>query len=241
LNIFVTPGEVFEEVKASPSTASNWLLPGVIYGVLAAIAALMVLIQPALIQQTREQQAKVFDKMVKQGKITREQADQNIEAAQKIAGPIMKGSAVFGGLVSSFVQIIWWGFLLWLIARFGLKSQVDFTKTLEIAGLASGIAILDTAIKALLVVILSSPFASMSLVLLISNPTANNKWVGLAGLANPLIIWLLIVRAIGLAKLTGVPTGKAAAWVFPVWLVTSGGAVLLALAAQALGEAMINK
>jgi hypothetical protein len=232
---------VFEEVKVSPSTVNNWLLPGVIYGVLAGIAALLILMQPALIQQTRDQQSKMFDKMIKQGKMTREQADRNIEAAEKFTGPFVKGSAVFGGLVSSFIQIIWWGFLLWLIARFGLKTHVDFAKTLEVAGLASGIAILDTVVRTLLIVILGNPFASVSLVLLISNPTADNKWVGLAGLANPLIIWLLTVRAIGLAKLAGVSTGKAAAWVFPIWLVTSGGAVLLGLALQALGQAMINR
>src|SRR5262249_9222174 len=127
---------------------------------------------------------------------------------EKFIGPIMRGSAAFGGLVGSFVQIIWWGFLLWLIARFGLKTQLDFPKTLEIAGLASGIAILDTVVRTLLIVILSNPFASVSLVLLIQNPTYDNKWVGLAALANPLIIWLLTVRAIGLAKLTGVSTGK---------------------------------
>lgn len=27
LNVFVTPGEVFEEVKASPPASSNWLVP----------------------------------------------------------------------------------------------------------------------------------------------------------------------------------------------------------------------
>jgi Yip1 domain len=241
LNIFVTPGEVFEEVSVRPSAPKNWLVPGVIYGFIGAIAAVLVISHPAILQQARDQQAKMMDEMVKQGKMTRERAEQDTEAVEKITGPIMKGSAMFGGLVSGFIQIIWWAFLLWLIGRFGLKAQLDFSKTLEVVGLASGIAILDTTLRTLLIVILGNPFASLSLVLLIPNPRPDNHWLGLSALVNPLTFWLLAVRSIGLAKLTGVPAGKAAAWVFPVWLLTSGGAAVLGLGAQILAQKMIAK
>jgi len=240
-NIFVTPGEVFDEVKVRPSAAHNWLVPGAIYGVLAAIAAVLIMSQPALLQQTRDQQAKMMDEMVKQGKMTREQAEQRFEAAEKFTGPIIKASAAFGGLTASFIQIIWWGFLLWLIGRFCFKTQIEFTKTLEVAGLACGISILDTVVRTLLVVLLNNPFASLSLVLLIPHPTTDNKFVGLAGMVNPLIFWLLTVRAMGLARLSGVSTGRAVAWVFPIWLLTMGSFVVLGIALQALAKSIMPK
>jgi hypothetical protein len=241
LNIFVTPGEVFDEVRVQPSTSNNWVVPGLIYGLLGAIAAVLILAQPSLIQQTRNQQAKAMDDMVKRGKMTREQAERSLDTVDKITGPIMKASGAFGGLTASFITILWWGFLMWLIARFAFKTQLDFSKAMEVAGLACGISILDTIIKTLLIVILSNPFASLSLVLLIPNPTPENKFLGLAAMANPLIFWLLAVRSIGLARLTGVSTARAAAWVFPIWLLTTGAFVALGIIGQTLAQSLTPK
>ncbi len=42
LNVFAAPGEVFEEVKATPPSVANWLVPVIIYAVVGAISVCMV-------------------------------------------------------------------------------------------------------------------------------------------------------------------------------------------------------
>ena len=67
LNIFATPGDVFEEVKAALPSVGNWLVPVIIYGLMTAVASVLVLSQPAIAQKIHEKQEKVFDDQVKAG------------------------------------------------------------------------------------------------------------------------------------------------------------------------------
>ena len=101
-NIFVSPGDVFEEVKVSPPTANNWLVPVLLLAVIGVISTFVIFSQPAMMQQIREQQAKVFDQQVKAGKMTQSQADQAMAMAEKFSGPMMmKISGSIGAVVSS--------------------------------------------------------------------------------------------------------------------------------------------
>src|SRR3989442_13240174 len=76
LNVFATPGEVFEDVKTAPAAVANWLVPGVLLALVSIVMAIIISSQPAIRQQIREQQAKLIDKQVEAGKMPREKADQ---------------------------------------------------------------------------------------------------------------------------------------------------------------------
>jgi hypothetical protein len=219
LNIFATPGEVFEEVKSARPATANWLVPLLLYGLVAAVSSVMIVSQPAMIQQIRERQEKFFDEQVKSGAKTREQADREMEVAEKYSIPAAKIGAGISGFFLSFVTVFWWAFVLWLIGRWALKAPVGFRKTLEVAGLASAISVLEAVVRMLLVFGLSNPLASPSLALLIKNPDPHNPLYMLLSLTNVLTFWVLIVRAIGLAKLSGAPVLKVALWVFTAWAI----------------------
>ena len=231
LNVFATPGDVFNEVKASPHSVSNWLVPILIYGLASAMSTFLILSQPAIAQQMREQQEKMVDAQVQAGKITQEQADRQLEAMAAFSGPAAKiGGSIGGFLMGAFV-VVGWAFLLWLIARIGLHAQPGFGKVLEVAGLASLINSLEAVVRMLLIYGLSNPLASPSMAMILKNQDPKNGLFMLLSLVNFIAIWALIVQSIGLARLAGARFARTAIWIFGAWAVLMG--ILMGLGAVA--------
>lgn len=234
LNIFAVPGEVFEEVKSSAPRASNWLVPTLLCGLIGAVAAILMFSQPAILQGIHEQQAKALDARVKAGKMTQEQADQAQAMTEKFSSPfVLKISGSVAAMVVSFISVFWWAFLLWAISRVGLKAQPPFMKLVEVAGLASVISVLAVIIKLLLAVSLSNPMASPSLALLVK-PDPQNKLYVLLNLVDIMAFWVLAVRAIGLAKLSGASFARSVTWVLGVWLALTTFWISIAWAARSI-------
>ena len=228
LNVFATPGDVFEEVKAALPSVANWLVPIVIYGLVTAVSSVLVLSQPAMAQKIHEKQEKVFDDQVKAGKITQEQADQMekyAELAAKIAGGV-------GGFFMGFITVFGWAFLLWLIGRFALKADLHFMKVTEVAGLAASISALESLVRMLLIFGFNNPLASPSMAMLLKNPDPKNGLFMLLSMVNIMTFWALVVRSIGLAKLAGVPTVRVVVWVFGAWAVVMSILTALSMALQ---------
>ena len=235
MNVFAAPGEVFEEIKSRAPATGNWLAPTLVLIVMAVISSFVIFSQPSITQQIRDQQQKAFDKQVAAGKMTQAQADQAAAMAEKFSGPTMlKVFGSVGAVIASFASLFWWAFLLWLIARFFLKVPVGFMKTLEVTGLASMISVLAAVIKTLLIILTGKTFAAVSLILLVENFDPRNLLHNLLALTDVMTFWVLAVRSIGLAKLTGATFGKTAAAVFAVWLVISGLMIGFSLAVQAI-------
>ncbi|MDE3067521.1 MAG: YIP1 family protein [Verrucomicrobiota bacterium] len=218
MNIFVTPGEVFEEVKGRPPVTANWLAPALILALVGVISALVVYSQPGVIQAIHEQQTRAFDQQVSAGKMTREQADQAMAAAEKFSGPgMLKVLVSFGAVFGSFIRVFWWAFILWLLGIVFLKARLNYLKVLEVAGLALMIGALGAVVTMLLTVILGRP-AAPSLALLIGQFDPKNKLHLLLGVANLFTFWLLGVLACGLARLSGAAFARSLAVVGGCWL-----------------------
>jgi hypothetical protein len=218
LNIFATPGDVFEEVKVSAPSTGNWLVPMLLFGLVASVASFLILSQPAFTQKMREGQAKVYEKQVAAGKMTQADADRVMESMEKISGPIGKIFGVVGSFVAAFFTVFWWAFLLWLIARFCLKVPLPFGKGLEVAGLAGAICVLEAAVRLLLVFGFNNPMASPSLGMLAKDADPQSTQFTVLNMVDIMTFWALAVRSIGLARLTGVSFGRAAIWVLGAWI-----------------------
>jgi hypothetical protein len=220
LNIFAVPSDVFSEVKTAPNSTSNWLVPAILSAVVGALAAIIILSQPAIQQQLRETQAKAMEAQVKAGKITQEQADQFAAVAEKFMGPTMlKLFGTGGAVVFSFVHVLWWAFMLWLMSRWPLRVQIPFPKALEVAGLGMMINILGAIVGMLLIVNLGRMGATPSLALVVNDFDATRKSHLFLGAANIFYVWLMGVMSVGLSKLAGVPFLRAAWVVFTYWII----------------------
>jgi len=214
LNVFATPGEVFEDVKAAPHSVANWLVPAFLLGVVSVLFAVIIFSQPVIKQQTREQWGKMLEAQVSSGHMTREKANETLDAFEKMLLPI----GIVSGVVSSPVRLLWWALVLWLLGRWILKVRFSFVKALEVAGLAAMIVVLGVVVTLLLTVNLANFFATPSLALLVKDFDAARKSHLMLGAANVFSIWLVGVMSAGLARLAGVPFLRAAWVVFGFWV-----------------------
>ncbi len=106
-------------------------------------------------------------------------------------------------------------------------------KAVEVVGLANMISVLDGIVKTLLIVGLGNLYASPSLVLLVKEFDPQNTVHSLLAIVNVMTFWLLAVRAMGLARLSGASFAKAALWVFGIWAAYTGFFVGLGVLAKA--------
>ena len=235
LNVFAVPGDVFEDVKDSPHTAANWLVPALIASVVGAVSVWIVLAQPAILQQLREKQDRAIDqqleKGVRSGRMTREQADQQRAVAEKFMGPtVMKVSGTFSSFFYGFARVFFWGLMLWLIGLWWLKVRVPYLKAVEIAGLAGMIGVLGAMVTLLLKVNLSNMTSSPSLALAVGDFDPKNPLHLLLAALNLFDVWQLWVMALGLARLAGVPFVRAGFPVFGFWVLWSSVWISIATA-----------
>lgn len=214
LNVFAVPGEVFEDVKASIPSNANWLVPSLMFLVVGCVGAWLIFSQPAIQQQQREMTAQMLQKMVDKGIMKQEQVDQaldNSSVGSKFGG-------YFAPLFGAFVSPIWWALVLWLVGTQVFKAKFEFIKALEVSGLANAIAVLGEVVRILLVVGLGDMLASPSPALLVKHTDPQNPSFALLTVLNVTTIWMLGVRSVGLARMAGVPLGRAAVWIFGVWI-----------------------
>jgi len=226
MNVFAIPGDVFEEVKSAQNRVGNWLVPVLIGCLVGVISIIVVFSQPAIKQQMREKQsaamAKKFDEMVKANKMTREQADRQIEALEKFMGPTMmmiSGSMTI--VVWSFGRLFFWSLVLWLVGRWLLKAHFKYMKTAEIVGLATMIGVLGVIVKTLLQVNFSNPAASPSLALTVGEFDEKNIVHMMLAMLNLFDLWEVCVLGAGLARLAGATWTRATLPVLLVWMFVS--------------------
>lgn len=219
LNVFAVPGEVFAEVRLAKASVMNWLVPVLCSAIVGIISSAVIFSQPAFVQQIREQQAKALDAQVKAGKMTQAQADQALPLMEKFTGPTMlKIFGMVGSVVVSFVHVIWWGFVLWLLSRWFLKVPIGFPKAMEVSGLSMMIGVLGGVVAMLLIVSLGRMGATPSLALAVSDFDPTRKSHIALGAVNPFHFWLVGVMSVGLAKIAEAPFLRAMLLVLTYWV-----------------------
>ncbi len=233
LNVFATPGEVFEEVQAAPANAANWLVPAVLAAVVGVAAVLILFSQPSFLQHSREQWASGYDGMVKAGKMTQAAADKAVGMIERFAQPMGCVAVV----VLSFARAFWWALVLWLLALLFLKTQFSYLKAVEVAGLASMISLLG-GIVALLLTVNFGKESAPSLALAVSEFNPRNPLHLALAAANLFDFWILGVMAVGLARLARAPFSRALFLVAGYWLVLQ---VLLIFIGALAGQLLTMK
>lgn len=230
LNVFAIPGEVFEEVKQGPPSVANWLLPALMLVLVGCVGAYLIYSQPAIQQQMREAQEKIFQKMVDKGRITQEMADKQLEMSQ-VGNKI---SPLIGVVFYAFITPFWYGLIFWLAGKALSGGGFSYMKAVEVAGLCNTIMVLGSIIGTLLSVSLSSPFATAGPALLVKNFDPQKPSHALLKLVDVMAFWTLAVRSIGLARLARTSFLPAAIWVFGAWALVMGGLVGIGLAVSSL-------
>lgn len=228
-NVLASPGEVFEEVKASPPCAANWVLPTLLCALVSAVAMWLVYSQPALQQQQDEASARVIQRMVEKGKLKPEQAAAMQASSQPKSGLKYTLGPTAGAAVVAVASPFWGALLIWLVGAKVLKGGFGYLKAVEVAGLACVVDIVGAIVRALLILAFASLYASASPALLLKEfDWMNSGHVALAML-DVFAIWLCVVRAMGMARLGGLKFGVCLAWLLGLYALL--GAAMMGLAA----------
>lgn len=224
LNIFVSPGEVFEEVVASPRLTADWRLP-VLLNCLAGIALFLVVAARSPVPQGTdgERQSPLASSVSANpsGAAAAPFGNAGSEALARLVGPL---AIVAVNIAGTF----WSALVLWLAGRLFLKTRFSFLKTVEIAGLTTVILALGTVVTTLLVIVTGDGLARPAMSLLVGEFDPANKLHQALAAMNFFHFWMAAVLSIGLAKLGDVSAREAAVWVFGYWIVLRLALILLA-------------
>jgi hypothetical protein len=221
-NVYAAPGEVFDQVKASPPSTANWLAPALIFILVGWVGGWLIFSQASIKQQLRDIQEQAIQKQVDKGRIPKQQADAAMQAGEKFGNIGAVVGVAVGVPFAAFASPLLWGLVVWLVGVKVLKSNFTYMKALEVAGLANMIGVLDSIVKTLLILIMGNLFASPSLALLVKQFDPQNTLHSVLAAINVMTFWALAVKAIGLARLSGASFGKAAVWVFGIWAAWTG-------------------
>ena len=233
-NLFAAPGEVYDEVKTSPPSTANWLAPTMILIVVSWIGVGIIFSQGSIQQMINDQQARAIQKQVEKGRISKAQAEQMQASMQRVAGVAAKIGAVVAPVVNAFATPFWWGLLLWLAGAKALKGGFNYMKAVEVAGLASMIAVLDSIVRTLMIVATGNLFANPGPVMLVKEFDSANTTHSILAVFNLMTFWGLAVKSVGLAKLSGVSFARAAVWVFGLWVVVTAVLIGIGVAARSV-------
>ena len=210
LNVFAIPSLVFDEVKLTPHSPANWLVPAVLLVVASWLGAWLVFSQESFQKQLREANDKAIQKLVDAGRLKPDQAELNRQAMRITAQVTPYLAPLVGALVSPFG----WGLVLWLVGARMFHVPFPFIKAVEVAGLANAVAVLGTVVQTALMAGLAD-WSAHSAGAKPFDP--QNPSPAVMVVANVATCWVLALRAIGLARLSGAPFMRAAAWVFGIW------------------------
>ncbi len=225
-NVFATPGDVFDEVKPDKHCVSNWSVPLLLTCLVVVISVLVIFSQEVLYHQIMEQREQAVEKKLRQ--LPKEQQEQARAAMEKFSSPtLLKTFAPVGAAVSSVGWLFGVALLVWLLGRFGFKSEFRYGQSLEVCGLASMITVLNMIFSTLLTVGMGNLYASPGPALLIQEFDPANRVHLALGAFNLLTLWYLGTLAVGVAKLGKTSFFKALIWVAVPWAVVRFGLIWL--------------
>ena len=194
LNVFASPGDVFEEVAPQPYSRINWLLP--------TLLVCFFGVGSLLVSPVRETAA-----------IVESAANPDQTRVENVS--LLSALTV---VASSFAGTFWTAFVLWFIGRAFLKIRFSFMKSLEVAGLSGMILALGTVVTSLLTLASDDATTRPALSLFIRSSGSSDMLHSSLAALNVFHLWTTAVLAIGLSKLACVSLKEGAFWVFGYWL-----------------------
>jgi hypothetical protein len=233
VNIFASPGELFENVRLTGKTPINWILPTAIMIVVAILMQQLIMSNPSLADQTKAMVAKSteerLNQAVQEGKMTPEQAEQQREQIESLtdpASPLNMVMRVAGVLIFIPAILFLLGLVYWLLGKSAMQASAPYMKIIEVVGLTFLIGAVESIVTTMMAVGMDSLYASPSLALFVQNFDVSNKLHLALAKVNVFTIWSLLVTGIGLSKLFQRDLPKVLVLIFALWILWSVFSIL---------------
>jgi hypothetical protein len=216
IGIYSEPKKVFEEFRDRGVKTVDWLLPTILSIIIVIAAQILMMNNPTIKADLQDQQMKTMQKMVEEGKMTQEKADQAMSNIDNMKG-IQYIGIIVGIPIMSFIILVLMALIYLLLTKFGIKGNPTYMTVLGIIGIVSMISILEVLVMAILSIALGKANAAPTLALLFSDTTGITH--SLLSKVNPFTFWSLAVIGIGLAVVSRKEIMKGIIWVFGLWIV----------------------
>ena len=220
-DIFFSPGAVFDSIKAGPPKAVNWVLPMILSMIVGVVSSIVIFSQPAIMQQFMQQmhqkQNQQFQKAIKGGSMTEQQAADAQDKVDKVMVPIMRIGAPIGAVFGAPAQIFVLALVVWLLVRYAFHTPIAYMKAVEATGLAMMVGIVGGMVTTLLIVWYGDMLAAPSPALFLDHRDLANKVCVVLSKLNVFTLWFMAVLACSVARLAGVSWIKPALWIYGIW------------------------
>ena len=235
IGVFSEPAKTFFLTSKFPPRTKDWVLPILILFFIAAIIRIIAMTNEEVYFEAKKQGIERIEKMVESGMMTREQADEAIDAIdQQMAfmnGPVGWVITIATTLIFGFIVIIIIVGIYYLLIKFLLKGEGTFSSALVAIGLTTYLSILQMIIAGILTMLFGKMITDTSLASLMGSDKMTLAGWFFAKI-DPISIWAYVVLSIGFAKMfKSESTGKYYMLVFGVWLI---GMFILFQLAQAV-------
>lgn len=208
LGVITEPAKLFDRLAGLKTKTSDWLLPLAIAIVLGILSQIILMGNPVIKNQVIDKQMttmeKNFDQMVKDKKITQEQANEQLDQMRDrmndmngVASTVIRSVSI---IVMSFVIFFIVLTVYFLAAKFLLKGEGDFKSAMTAYGLASYISIIHIAGIIILSLAMSKMVTGLSAATFMNTENMSLGTYILSKL-EVFTLWGLFVTATGLAKM----------------------------------------
>ncbi len=228
-NIFASPGELFENVRQTGPTTSNWLIPLIIFIIVVILTNQLVVHNASLADQMGAMIKKGFTEQVQAGKMTQEQADQTFENYARPGSTMSTIFTVGGIVIVTPIVVLLAALVYWLLGKSAMHATAPYVKVLEVVGLVLFIDALENIVTTVLMLAMDSIHATPSAGMFVSNFDVANKLHLFLSKINIFTFWSLGVTSLGLSKLFQRDFPKVLVLVFALWILWTVGTVMLGI------------
>lgn len=228
VGVFTEPIKTFSKISNFPAKTIDWIIPILIVIVLVILSQFLMLSNPEIKRQQQEKMMQKveqqFDEAVKKGQMTREQADTQLQAMEENMGQanVFQTIGIIVGVpVGMFIVFFVVTGFFFLVAKYGLQSEISYNGVMVSYGLSMYIAAIETIVMAIAALAMSKFLTGVSVGDLMGVEKNTISGFFLSKL-NPFSIWFYAVFAVGIAKFSkSDDVKKYIISIILIWLVMS--------------------
>jgi uncharacterized membrane protein YuzA (DUF378 family) len=237
VNIFASPGELYENVRDTGATKSNWLIPASLLIIASILMTQLMLSNASLVDQLDRTMRQAMEKSIEGRNLPPEQMERARQQIDTMYEATKPGStwftvlSVIGPLIWTLVMLFGLGLVYWLIGKSAMSATAPYMKVVEVVGLTLFIGTLEVIVTTLLMYALDSIHASPGLGLFVKDFDVTNKVHLALSKVNIFTLWGLVVTGVGLSKLFRRDLPKVLVLVFALWILYSVVTILTGIGA----------
>ncbi len=207
VGVFTEPVNTFTKMAKQETHTTDWVIPLLVFIVLLIASTVIMQTNPQIkydmVEKQIEQVEKGLDEAVKNGQMTQDQADTQIEQTRGFmenAGAAMLIPQVIGILIISFIVFFVVSGYYFALSKFGLKGEGTYKESMVGYGLPFYIAGVQVILVLILSMVMNKMLTDTSVASFIDADKTQILGFLLSKL-DPLSIWFYFVVSIGLSRM----------------------------------------